>query len=142
MIKEFLLKQAIKRGSKDLPKEQVAMLEKAIEKNPDLFTKIAKECASLFFVGDTTIYLDDEIYFARFDKFEKVTTTPATTTETTITLRSTATETEETTTDALTTSTTEDRELADEDLPDQRRLLMSAALVLPIAVFTVVLICT
>ena len=43
MIKEFFLKQALKFGAKDMPEEQKQMLMQAIEKNPDLFNKIAKE---------------------------------------------------------------------------------------------------
>ena len=43
MIKEFLMKQAIKHGTKNLPKDQQEMLSKAVEKDPELFTKIAKE---------------------------------------------------------------------------------------------------
>lgn len=56
MIKEFLLKQAIKRGTKDLPKEQSDMLQKAVEKNPDLFTKIAKEIEELKKQGKPEMY--------------------------------------------------------------------------------------
>lgn len=43
MIKEFFLKQAIKHGTKNMPKDQAALLSAAVEKNPELFTKIAKE---------------------------------------------------------------------------------------------------
>lgn len=47
MIKEFLLKQAVKHGTKNLPKEQAEMLQIAVEKNPELFSKIAKEIDEL-----------------------------------------------------------------------------------------------
>jgi hypothetical protein len=47
MIKEFLLKQAVKHGTKNLPKDQAAMLTAAVEKNPKLFEKIAKEIDDL-----------------------------------------------------------------------------------------------
>ena len=47
MIKEFLLKQAVKYGAKDLPKDQQEMLLKAVEQNPELFNKIAKEVDEL-----------------------------------------------------------------------------------------------
>lgn len=56
MIKEFLLKQAVKRGTKDLPKDQQEMLQKAVEKNPELFTKIAKEIEALKKQGKPEMY--------------------------------------------------------------------------------------
>lgn len=56
MIKEFLLKQAVKRGTKDLPKEQQEMLQVAVEKNPELFTKIAKEIEVLKKQGKPEMY--------------------------------------------------------------------------------------
>jgi uncharacterized protein YjgD (DUF1641 family) len=56
MIKEFLLKQAVKHGTKDLPKEQQEMLSKAVEKNPDLFSKIAKEIDELKKSGKPEMY--------------------------------------------------------------------------------------
>ena len=56
MIKEFLLKQALKHGTKDLPKEQQEMLAKAVNKNPELFTKIAKEIDVLKKSGKPEMY--------------------------------------------------------------------------------------
>ncbi len=56
MIKEFLLKQAVKRGTKNLPKEQAEMLQLAVEKNPELFTKIAKEVEELKKAGKPEMY--------------------------------------------------------------------------------------
>jgi hypothetical protein len=56
MIKEFFLKQALKYGAKDLPKEQVEMLSKAIDKNPALFEKIAKEIDALKKEGKPEMY--------------------------------------------------------------------------------------
>ena len=56
MIKEFFLKQAVKHGTKDLPKDQQEMLQKAIEKNPALFDKIAKEIESLKKSGKPEMY--------------------------------------------------------------------------------------
>jgi hypothetical protein len=56
MIKEFLMKQAVKHGTKDLPKEQAEMLQAAVEKNPDLFTKIAKEIDELKKSGKPEMY--------------------------------------------------------------------------------------
>lgn len=56
MIKEFFLKQALKHGAKDLPKEQVEMLEKAIEKDPKLFENIAKDIEVLKKSGKPEMY--------------------------------------------------------------------------------------
>ena len=43
MIKNFLMKKMLQKQLKDLPKEQQEAFSKAIEKNPKLFEKIAKE---------------------------------------------------------------------------------------------------
>ena len=56
MIKEFLLKQAVKHGTKNLPKEQAQMLEEAVTKNPELFEKIAKEIDALKKSGKPEMY--------------------------------------------------------------------------------------
>ncbi len=56
MIKEFFLKQALKYGAKDLPKEQLAMFEKMIDKNPKLFETIAKEMKDLQKSGKPEMY--------------------------------------------------------------------------------------
>ena len=56
MIKEFLMKQAIKRGTKNLPKDQAAMLQSAVEKDPKLFEKIAKEIDALKKAGKPEMY--------------------------------------------------------------------------------------
>jgi hypothetical protein len=56
MIKEFLLKQAVKHGTKNLPKDQADMLQAAVEKNPELFEKIAKEIDALKKAGKPEMY--------------------------------------------------------------------------------------
>jgi hypothetical protein len=56
MIKEFFLKQALKFGAKDLPKEQQAILQSAIEKDPELFNTIAKEIEALKKAGKPEMY--------------------------------------------------------------------------------------
>lgn len=56
MIKEFLLKQAVKHGTKNLPKDQQEMLTKAVEKDPALFEKIAKEIEALKKQGKPEMY--------------------------------------------------------------------------------------
>lgn len=61
MIKEFLLKQAVKHGSKNLPKEQADMLQVAVEKNPELFEKIAKEIDALKKSGKPEMYASFDV---------------------------------------------------------------------------------
>lgn len=56
MIKEFLIKQAVKHGTKSLPKEQAEMLAKAVEKDPKLFEKIATEIDALKKSGKPEMY--------------------------------------------------------------------------------------
>jgi glucosamine 6-phosphate synthetase-like amidotransferase/phosphosugar isomerase protein len=56
MIKEFLIKQAIKHGTKNLPKDQADLLAKAVEKDPKLFEKIAKEIEELKKAGKPEMY--------------------------------------------------------------------------------------
>jgi hypothetical protein len=56
MIKEFLLRQAVKHGTKNLPKDQAEMLTKAVEKDPALFEKIAKEIEALKKAGKPEMY--------------------------------------------------------------------------------------
>lgn len=56
MIKEFLMKQAIKHGTKNLPKDQATMLQAAVEKDPKLFEKIAKEIEELKKAGKPEMY--------------------------------------------------------------------------------------
>lgn len=56
MIKEFFLKQALKFGAKDLPKDQQAALQAAVEKDPELFNKIAKEIDALKKAGKPEMY--------------------------------------------------------------------------------------
>lgn len=43
MIKEFFLKKLLDYKLKDVPEEQKKMIMTIIEKNPELFQKIAKE---------------------------------------------------------------------------------------------------
>jgi glucosamine 6-phosphate synthetase-like amidotransferase/phosphosugar isomerase protein len=56
MIKEFLMKQAVKHGTKNLPKEQAEMLQAAVEKNPKLFETIAKEIEEVKKTGKPEMY--------------------------------------------------------------------------------------
>ncbi len=43
MLKEFIMKQLLKRQLKDMPPEQQAMIMKLVNEHPDLFKKIAEE---------------------------------------------------------------------------------------------------
>jgi hypothetical protein len=43
MFKNFLLKQLVKRQMKDMPESEQEAILTMIEKNPDLFMKVAKE---------------------------------------------------------------------------------------------------
>ena len=45
--KDTVVKKMIKAQLKDLPKDQREMIEAMVEKNPDLFVKIAKEAQAL-----------------------------------------------------------------------------------------------
>jgi adenylosuccinate synthase len=56
MIKQFFIKQALKYGAKGMPKDQVAMFEKMIDKNPALFEKIMKEMKELEKNGKPEMY--------------------------------------------------------------------------------------
>ena len=43
MLQRFLMKKMMKRQLKDMPEDQQEKLMAMVEKNPDLFTNIAKE---------------------------------------------------------------------------------------------------
>ncbi len=47
MFKNFLVKKMIKSQLKNMPKEQAEMIEQMVEKDPDLFVKMAKETQEL-----------------------------------------------------------------------------------------------
>ncbi|MFA5131976.1 MAG: hypothetical protein WC444_01460 [Candidatus Paceibacterota bacterium] len=55
-IRDFFVKQAVKHGTKGLPKDQQELLAKAVEKNPELFSKIAKEIEVLTKQGKPEMY--------------------------------------------------------------------------------------
>jgi hypothetical protein len=56
MIRDFFIKQAVKYGAKNLPKDQQEMLKVAVEKNPELFAKISKEVEALKKQGKPEMY--------------------------------------------------------------------------------------
>lgn len=47
MFKKFLIKKLMKSQLKNMPKDQADMLGAMMEKNPDLFMKMAKEAQEL-----------------------------------------------------------------------------------------------
>lgn len=55
-IRDFFVKQAVKYGAKNLPKEQQEMLKVAVDKNPALLSKIAKEIEVLKKQGKPEMY--------------------------------------------------------------------------------------
>lgn len=55
-IRDFFVKQAVKYGTKDLPKDQQELLRVAVDKNPELFSKIAKEIDALKKQGKPEMY--------------------------------------------------------------------------------------
>lgn len=55
-IRDFFVKQAVKHGTKNLPKDQADALALAVEKNPELFAKIAKEIEALKKQGKPEMY--------------------------------------------------------------------------------------
>ncbi len=55
-IRDFFVKQAVKYGAKDLPKDQKDKLMSAVEKNPELFNKISKEIEELKKQGKPEMY--------------------------------------------------------------------------------------
>lgn len=61
MIKEFFLKQAVKHGTKNLPKDQQEMMLKAVDKDPELFSKIAKEIDVLKKSGKPEMYAAHDV---------------------------------------------------------------------------------
>ena len=53
MIKQFLLKQMLKSKMKDVPEEEREKALRMVEKNPDLFMKIAEEVKQKVTSGKT-----------------------------------------------------------------------------------------
>lgn len=47
MLKNFLVKKLMKAQLKNLPKDQAEMIGAMVDKNPELFMKIAKEAQEL-----------------------------------------------------------------------------------------------
>lgn len=61
MIKEFLMKKMLASQLKNVPENQREMIMKAIEKNPQLFEKIAKETEAKVKEGKNQVYAALEV---------------------------------------------------------------------------------
>lgn len=67
MIKEFLMKKMLESQLKNVPPEQKELIMKAVEKNPELFEKIAKETEAKVKEGKNQVYAALEV----MKKYEK-----------------------------------------------------------------------
>lgn len=67
MIKEFLMKKMLESQLKNVPPEQKELILKAVEKNPELFEKIAKETEAKVKEGKNQVYAALEV----MKKYEK-----------------------------------------------------------------------
>ena len=61
LIKNFFLKNAAKFGSRNMPPEQQEMIMKIVDKNPEIFTKIAEETKKLTDAGKPEMYAAFEV---------------------------------------------------------------------------------
>jgi hypothetical protein len=61
IVKDFFLKNAAKFGTRNLPKDQQEMIMKIVEKNPELFEKIATETKKLIDSGKPEMYATFEV---------------------------------------------------------------------------------
>ncbi|MDI9354736.1 MAG: hypothetical protein QM532_00575 [Cyanobium sp. MAG06] len=60
-IKRFLATQAVKWGTRKMDPAQQELIVKLMEKNPDLFEKIAKETKELIDAGKPEMYASFEV---------------------------------------------------------------------------------
>ena len=61
MIKDFFVKKMMQSQLKNLPKDQQELITKAIEKNPNLFKKIAEETDAEIKKGKNQMYAAFEV---------------------------------------------------------------------------------
>ena len=66
-VKDFFVKQALKLGTKNMPKEQQEMMIKLMEKKPELFEQIAKDIKASTDKGTPEMYAAFEV----MKKYEK-----------------------------------------------------------------------
>lgn len=60
-IKQFLMKQATKWGTRNMSESDQKMIMSIIDKNPDLFEKIAKEISEAKNAGKPEMYASFEV---------------------------------------------------------------------------------
>jgi hypothetical protein len=61
MIKDFFMKKMLEKQLGSLPKEQQELVRKAVEKNPELFKKIAEETEAQVKQGKNQMYAAFEV---------------------------------------------------------------------------------
>lgn len=72
MIKEFLLKQVIKRQLKGVPEAEVDRILAIVEKNPELFQKIGDEIQAKVKAGRSQMAASMEVMRAHQSELQKV----------------------------------------------------------------------
>lgn len=72
MIKEFLLKQVVKRQLKGVPEAEVDRILAIVEKNPELFKKIGDEIQAKVKAGRSQMAASMEVMRAHQSELQKV----------------------------------------------------------------------
>lgn len=72
MLKEFLLKQVIKRQLKGVPDAEVERIVAIVEKNPELFKKIGDEIQAKVKAGRSQMAASMEVMRAHQAELQKV----------------------------------------------------------------------
>lgn len=72
MIKEFLLKQVIKRQLKGVPEAEIDRIIALVEKNPELFKKIGDEIQAKVKAGRSQMAASMEVMRAHQSELQKV----------------------------------------------------------------------
>lgn len=72
MIKEFLLKQVIKRQLKGVPEAEVDRIVTLVEKNPELFKKIGNEIEAKVKAGRSQMAASMEVMRTHQAELQKV----------------------------------------------------------------------
>ena len=71
-VKQFFMKQAAKWGTRNMDPAQQELIMKMMEKNPDLFEKIAKEIKELTDNGKPELYASFEVMKKYQSELQKV----------------------------------------------------------------------
>lgn len=72
MLKEFLMKQVIKRQLKGVPDAEVERIMTLVEKNPELFKKIGDEIQAKVKAGRSQMAASMEVMRAHQSELQKV----------------------------------------------------------------------